>query len=572
MQIRHILIKHFRGIEQLDWTIQSPIICLIGAGDSTKSTILDAIEFVLSPKWNISFEDCDFYLENTDNPIEITITVGQLPHELIKQEKFGLETRGWSKLDGLHDEPQDDDEPVLSIKLSIDKTLEPQWVVINNRNPEGLSISSKDREKLGASRLGSFIDKHLYWGQGSALSSLTTDRKENAAPMITEAHRKARDEAKIEDIEVFKLASVQTEKIAKELGFKPKQSLRPALDPKAINIGLGAVTIHDGDIPLRLTGLGSRRLITLGIQLSCVADGSLLLIDEIEHGLEPHRLRHLLNYLRKTVDKNPDKAGQVIMTSHSSTTIVELSAENLYVVHSINGETTVSNVSHSLQNIVRKVPEAFLGLKAMVCEGKTEIGILRAIEEYWIGQKGRESLAHNGVVLILGGGSESPKIAFELANLGYKTCLFADGDKLDQLTPTPDELRIKGIEVFHWSAPNASEQILAHDFSWATLMKMVDLGIELKGEHNIYESIWKKIGKDNRPPNNDLAEWLASGISEDAIRKAIGGAASSNNEKGWFKRIDYGEDLGRLIIEDSPNLADSETLKVLTQIEGWIYG
>ena len=214
-----------------------------------------------------------------------TLGILQIPNELLKQEKFGLEQRGWNKKDGLHDEPQEDDESVLSIRLQVDKSLDPQWTVFNERNQEGRSISIRDKEKLGMSRLGNFIDEHLYWGQGSALSSLTTDRKENASPMIIEAHRKARDEAKIDDIEVFKDTAARAETIAKDLGFRPKESLRPALDPRAINIGLGAITIHDGNIPLRLTGLGSRRLIALGIQLSCVEDGSLLLIDEIEHGL-----------------------------------------------------------------------------------------------------------------------------------------------------------------------------------------------------------------------------------------------------------------------------------------------
>ncbi len=35
MQIRHVLIKNFRGIQKLDWSIPSPIVCLIGSGDST---------------------------------------------------------------------------------------------------------------------------------------------------------------------------------------------------------------------------------------------------------------------------------------------------------------------------------------------------------------------------------------------------------------------------------------------------------------------------------------------------------------------------------------------------------
>jgi predicted ATP-dependent endonuclease of OLD family len=44
MQIRNLQVKNFRGIKEFNWTIDSPVICLIGPGDSTKTTILDAIE------------------------------------------------------------------------------------------------------------------------------------------------------------------------------------------------------------------------------------------------------------------------------------------------------------------------------------------------------------------------------------------------------------------------------------------------------------------------------------------------------------------------------------------------
>jgi hypothetical protein len=156
--------------------------------------------------------------------------------------------------------------------------------------------------------------------------------------------------------------------------------------------------------------------------------------------------------------------------------------------------------------------------------------------------------------------------------LGYITCLFADGDKLDKLKPTPQDLHLKGIDVIHWSEPNAIEQILGNDFSWAILKKMVELAIEIKGEQSIFDGICKKLGLANRPANNSLDEWLANGIPQENIRKAIGEAAKEKGEKGWFKRIDYGEDLGKLIIEDLPNLAGKETLRVLEQIEDWVYG
>lgn len=45
------------------------ILCLIGAGDNTKSTLLTAIEWIVYPTWNLQACDMDFYNCNTDIPI-----------------------------------------------------------------------------------------------------------------------------------------------------------------------------------------------------------------------------------------------------------------------------------------------------------------------------------------------------------------------------------------------------------------------------------------------------------------------------------------------------------------------
>ena len=48
MFITNLEIENFRGIKQgnLSFPLDSRVICMIGAGDSTKSTILRAIEWV----------------------------------------------------------------------------------------------------------------------------------------------------------------------------------------------------------------------------------------------------------------------------------------------------------------------------------------------------------------------------------------------------------------------------------------------------------------------------------------------------------------------------------------------
>jgi energy-coupling factor transporter ATP-binding protein EcfA2 len=91
MKIRRLTIRRFRGIRELDWDPDGDFICLVGPGDSTKSTILEAIEIAISPRWNVSIDDSDFHDCVTAQPIEITATIGELPEELRRDSRFGLE-------------------------------------------------------------------------------------------------------------------------------------------------------------------------------------------------------------------------------------------------------------------------------------------------------------------------------------------------------------------------------------------------------------------------------------------------------------------------------------------------
>jgi hypothetical protein len=50
-----------------------------------------------------------------------------------------------------------------------------------------------------------------------------------------------------------------------------------------------------------MAGLGTRRPIALAIERLSIPDGAIVLVDEIEHGLEPHRIRHALKILRASV-------------------------------------------------------------------------------------------------------------------------------------------------------------------------------------------------------------------------------------------------------------------------------
>ena len=88
MNIKHLNIRHFRGIDRLDWEVAGRLVCLIGPGDSTKSTILEAIELALTSRRSVSFDDADFYGADTDNSILIKATVGEVPADLLADVRF----------------------------------------------------------------------------------------------------------------------------------------------------------------------------------------------------------------------------------------------------------------------------------------------------------------------------------------------------------------------------------------------------------------------------------------------------------------------------------------------------
>jgi len=100
MQIRQLRIHNFRGIAALDWAPGESFCCLIGAGDTGKSSILDAIEATLSPRWFV-FAEPDFHCCDSANPIIIEATIGELSRQLKSDERFGLYTRGWTRAGGL---------------------------------------------------------------------------------------------------------------------------------------------------------------------------------------------------------------------------------------------------------------------------------------------------------------------------------------------------------------------------------------------------------------------------------------------------------------------------------------
>lgn len=192
MIIKHVKVENFRGIKTLDWHVDGRLVCLLGPGDSTKTTILDAIELALIPRWTFPFCDADFYRADTNASIRIQVTVGELGDDLLGDERCGLYLRGYDLAKSFRGDPDDDCESVVTIQLQVDGDLEPRWEIVKDGVLEPKTISWRERERLCMARLGDDVERHLTWSKGSSLSRIT-DKSIGVGPMLAQVNRAAND-------------------------------------------------------------------------------------------------------------------------------------------------------------------------------------------------------------------------------------------------------------------------------------------------------------------------------------------------------------------------------------------
>lgn len=578
MRIVNLRVSHFRGINSLDWDLNGHTICLIGAGDSTKSTILNAIELSLTPNRNITFDDTDFYNSDTSRPICIEITVSEIPEELLSDKKFGYMIKGWSEACGIKDEPENEDIPVLTIRLSVDETLEPNWKIVNNRQPEGAYISAYDRSKFGMLSIHNFLEKQLTWGAGTVLTQLMDD-SEDIYSVLTAARRFAKSSLDLETIPIVTKSAKNAELVGKRLGIKPKTEIGfvPNIDFKYTKMGTSILSLYDGSIPMRQVGLGTSRLFIIGLQHEAKKRSSITLVDEIEYGLEPHRVRRLLRVIREgpsllKEDKNTDidnndNKNQVIISTHSPVVVSELEPTEIRIVHSIEGQTYIKKPDAIIRPLIRSNPEAFLSRKVIICEGKTEIGLCRAFDKWW--SDDCFPFSYSGVALADGqGNTKGPMLAIELSKLNYKTVYFGDSDK--PLNPNGDELMKNGVSIVLWPDGVATEERIAFDLPWAGFIEMVCLAMKEFGEEHVLGKIANALCIDVNSLSKNPHEWASKFSSDSEIRNVFANIAK-NNKPGWYKRVDTAEQLGKIIIKNWANIEKKPLGLGINQLKECVY-
>ncbi|MES2999468.1 MAG: AAA family ATPase [Pseudomonadota bacterium] len=534
MKIRKITVKNFRGVKELDWSLPTAgIFCFVGRGDSAKSTILEAIRYVFYPQWNLVLSDSDFYQCKVENSIVIEVTIGDLIEEFCSLSRYGHYLRGWDLATlELADEPDDHLERVITVRLAVEKDLEPKWGVVCDRRPEGVPFKQADRNKVSVGLIGAYSEKQLSWATGTALAKLTETQSLNE--LLANASRTARtslDADRPVTLKNFDAAAVKSQEIAQLLGVPVIDAYRAHLDLTSMNLKVGGLALHDGDMPLRQLGLGSRRMLLCGIQKMGLEEGHITLFDEVEFGLEPHRITRLIKHIRE------DKRGQYFLTTHSPIVLRELTVKDLQIVHRKGGVVQIISAAkegiedHEVQGKIRSSTEAFLAKKVVVCEGATEVGFLRGFDDYQVANK-KDPFSFHGVALLnAGGGSKVKGLAKAFKSLSYDVSVLADSDAEDQLSDADvAELLKLGIPVHVWSDKLSLEERAFQDLPWAYVLVSVKLAID-ELSFPAYDQVRSRCQEDL---DKDIDTWKES----PRLRTSIGIAAK---KAGWFKDTSRGD-------------------------------
>lgn len=550
MKIRKLTIRNFRGVRNLEWMPDDDnIISLIGHGDSGKSSILKAIEYVLYPNWNPKIDDTDFYkCDPHANPIEIEIIIGELSSSKLTASGFLSEfTSLWNiekKMLTGSDEAETS-EKTLTIILRVDETLQPFWYVKNESGED--KIKYKKRELFNMRRLDNTSHRNFRWGYNTVLSKITergVDSSINA--ILAEAGRSARNSIREDDIasEIKESAKVISEEA--RLWGAGNNSLKPYLDVFSAE----ALCLNDSNnVPVYMLGNGSKKLMLIAMEKYLISNEEspqehVILIDEIENSLDPHRLIHAIFALKEIANNS---TSQVIMSTQSTIVLKEIAGNGTYRVNNVEGEVTVVRLSPDHNHAIRSGPEGFFLKKVVVCEGKTEIGVLRTLKKKWI-EESSTPPEHFGAYFVLGEGSTMARLAKVYMDAGYEVCVFRDNDDEKVIVP-------EGVEDFTYSDPISIETAICRDAPEVLIEEIVtycqNLGINDVPTMTEYNPKYRDI----------LAKYLHDKkIKEGQIEY-----------KGVFRRIDTGEKLGELILPHWSEMESGVFLEVVRNLKSWIY-
>lgn len=377
-EIRKLTVSRYRGIEKLEWRPASGMNIILGGGDVGKTTILEAIALLLSPTNATTVSESDYWQRDSSQEFLVEAVLSLSEASGINTQKNFSWPWTWDRTDAVQpvakedgDDLPDADDPVYRVRVRGTTELELAWEIVQpSGDADHFSVSV--RRKIGVVRLSADErnDRDLRLVYGSGLDRLLAD-----------GALRARIGKRISELDLEESLNDEGKTAIGELDKRLVGSALPhdlklgLITSQGLSIGalIGLLAKKQGvSLPLASWGAGTRRMVALEIASAAEKEASITLVDEIERGLEPYRLRKLVNIISS-------EAGQAFITTHSPVAIACSEKAQLWYMDGLGGIGALSRDKIAAQQ--RRDPETFLAKVAVIAEGPTEVGFLQFLLE-----------------------------------------------------------------------------------------------------------------------------------------------------------------------------------------------
>lgn len=455
--IRQLSIERFRGIKSLKWNPADGMNVILGGGDVGKTTLLEAVALLLSPSYTLVPSEADYWQRKSDDEFCIRAVLS-LPSssDITQQRKLALPW-AWNGTDAVTPPvPADGDDdmalpaqPVYCFQVRGTAELEIKWEIVHP-NDEVDILSAALRRQIGVVRLSGDErnDRDLRLVYGSALDRLLADKglKGRISQELAtfDLQDKLSDDASAALEKLDKALKKESLPSKLKLGLTSSQGLSiGAL------IGLLAASDEGVSLPLASWGAGTRRMATLQIAAATESETRITVIDELERGLEPYRVRKLARALQT-------EATQSFVTTHSAVAISTSGQAHLWYLDPAGTIGHLPREKIAMQQ--ERDPETFLCRLAIIAEGLTEKGLVT----YLLDRAIDGALLDHGLRVCHGQGNEATLNLLEaLAGAGLRFGGFADNEqkfpgRWSALKTTMGKI------LFQWTTGSTDQNVIAH--------------------------------------------------------------------------------------------------------------
>ncbi|GFE82497.1 hypothetical protein GCM10011487_44970 [Steroidobacter agaridevorans] len=547
--IRQLSIARFRGIKQLVWNPAAGLNVLLGGGDVGKTTILEAIALLLSPSNSPVISESDFYERITESGflieavLSVPLATGIGHHQKLSWpwEWNGKEAVPPALALSPEQEIPSPETPVYRLRVRGTADLELAWEIIQPNDEIDL-LSSTVRRAIGMVRLASDDknDRDLRLVYGSALDRLLSD------PAL-----KARIALLISDIEFEEKLSPPAKTALDRLDKALQDASLPGhlqlglTSSQGISlgalIGLHALKREDVFLPLASWGAGTRRMATLEIAAATQSKTRITVIDEVERGLEPYRLR-------KLIEKLQSGTTQTFVTTHSA---VAISAAHKATLWYLDAKGSLGELEQAkIKRQQERDPETFLSRLAIIAEGPTEVGFISFFLERAISG----SLFDHGIRVCDGQGTPAILDLLEALKVGGLSFGgFVDGDTGKKTRWDILKTKMGGL-LFQWNF-GCTEEWIIPNVEDKKLPELLKKGGADKADPLRRRSLADRLGI----VETDIEAILAvKNLREVILAAATGNYESAPNpdiakiwkkhDKYWFKSEEGGRELAEKVI------------------------